>query len=345
MTTPLPAKTNGQVPPAILLMDAAEPDPAAERVEAARVSPAAAYDTERIKVLIAGICFDLHNAHKHTAEAIHCLAASIAEKGLLNEPLVYRNTDSARFSLIAGEARVKAMIQLGWEYTYVRCLKGAFTQQQLRDLALIDNLLKEDLDPLAFGLYCLDEKNRTGRSARELAKVLSNKVDASTINRSIAMAGKLPADLHELIRSGKLPPAAARLLTGLKGDEAKRRFARMYVEGEVKTAAELAAVIKAAKNGQATGATAGFTCEESGVRIAVAWTAAAPGPGSGQALAPVENALKIVLKDLREQGHRGLEKFKDFLSKKARAARKAEELTAAQSELARHGSPSGNGGA
>jgi len=345
VSTPSPAKTNGQIPAAIPIADATGPDPGTARIDVALVSPAAALETERRRVRIGAIDFDLHNAHKHTPEGISFLASSIAQIGLTTEPLVCLVPETGRFRLIAGEGRVRAMMQLGWEFTYVRCLKGTFTEQQLRDLALIDNLLKEDIDPLAFGLYCLDEKNRTGRSARELAAVLNNKVDASTINRNIAMANKLPGDIHELIRSGKLPPTAARPLTGLKDDEAKRRFARMYVEGEVKTTAELAVAIKSAKNGQATGATAGFTCEERGVKIAVTWTAATSEVGSNQSLAPVENALKIVLKDLREQGHCGLEKFKDFLSKKVRAAKKAEELAAAQSELARHASISGNGGA
>ncbi len=330
------AQSNDRVAEVIQAANAAGPDPSTERIEAALVSPAAAYDTERIKVPIADISFHLHNAHKHSPEAINFLAASIAERGLINEPLVRLEEKTQRYAMIAGEARVKAMIQLGWESTYVRCLKGALTDQQVRDLALIDNLLKEDIDPLAFGLYCLDEKNRTGRSARELAKVLSNKVDASTITRAIALANNLTGDIHELIRSGKLPPAAARPLTGLKDDDTKRRFARMYVEGKVKTAAELAAAVKAAKNGKATGATANFTCEENGVRIAVTLP-----PGAD--LAAAAAALRIVLEDLRKHAKSGLNHWKTFLAKKKDHAKKAAELEAAQKALSEHAQNNGNG--
>jgi ParB/RepB/Spo0J family partition protein len=325
------AKPNGHIPQAIPVAAAEGPNPNIERIEAALVSPSSPLESERIKVKLAVLSLDLHNAHKHSPEAIDFLATSIAEKGLINEPLVYRDQGTGRLTLIAGEARVRAMIQLGWEATYVRCLQGAFTEQQLRDLALIDNLLKEEIDPLAFGLYCKDEMDRSGRSARELAKVLSNKVNASTITRNVALVNKLPTDLHELIRSSQLPPAVARVLTGLKDDDTKRHFARLYVEGQVKSGAELAAAIKAARNGQAAAPAGSFICEEEGCKITVNLS-----PGGN--LTAAETALRVVLEDLRKHGKRGLEHWKTFLAKKKAHAKKAAELKAAQEALTRHGS-------
>ena len=324
-------KPNG-TPQAIPLTAAPGPAPSSESPECALVPPASAFETERIKVKLGEISFDPHNAHKHSPEAINLLAASIAEKGLINEPLVYRDQETGRLTLVAGEARVKAMIQLGWESTYVRCLKGAFTGQQLRDLALIDNLLKEDLDPLAFGLYCKDEMGRSGRSARELAKVLSNKKDASTITRAVALVKKLPADLHELIRGGQLPPAVARVLTGLKDDDAKRHFAALYCQREILTGSDLAAAIRHFKNGKGQAAAPGgsFSCDEEGCKITVNLP-------PGGTLATAETAFKIVLEDLRKHGKRGLHHWQAFLAKKKAHARKAAELKAAQDALSRHG--------
>ena len=150
------------------------------------------------------------------------------------------------------------------------------------------------------------------------------------------------SELHGLIRSGKLPPAAARLLTAKNlDDDAKLRFAALYCEGKVKTAAELAAAIK---NGNAAPEPAGFTCEESDIKIAVSWTNGALGASPGQALDAVENALRIVLKDLAGQKKHGLSHWKTFLEKKKAHAKKAAELAAAQNELARHAGGNGNGG-
>lgn len=337
MTTPSTAssaKPNGIAQAIPLAAAVSAPAPLTERTETALVSPAPALDYERIKVKVRGIQFDLLNAHKHLDEYIEKLAANIKERGLINEPLVRLDPSTRRYLLIAGEARVRAMIRLGWEDTHVRCLKGAFTEQQLRDLALVDNLLKEEIDPLAFGLYAKDEMARSGRSARELAAVLSNKVSASTITRHLALVNNLSDDLLDLIRSGQLPPAAARLLTGLKEDTAKRHFAALYCNREIRTTDDLAAAIRNFKSGNAKAAApaGSFICEEEGCKI----TVNLPPGGS---LTAAETALKIVLDDLRKHGgKRGLDYWKTFLAKKKAHARKAAELKAAQDVLSRHGS-------
>jgi hypothetical protein len=223
------------------------------------------------------------------------------------------------------------MLLLGWKSTWVRCLKGPIAEQQRADLGFVDNVLKDESlsDPLLFGLACLDYLTRTGRSARELAKVLKNK-SASTITRAVARVQKLPPDLHDLIRRRLLSADAATPLTALADDEEKRRFARLYCEGKLKSAAELTAAIRGAKNGNAA---AGFTCEESGVRIAVTLP--------GKDLAAAEPALRVLLKDLREQSARGLEHFQQFLVKKAHTTKKAAELEAAQIALAGHAGSNG----
>ena len=295
---------------------------------AAEACPAS-LETERIAVAPGEIQFDPHNAKKHTAEAIRILADNIAQLGLINDPLLYRAEGCYR--LIAGEGRIRAVLLLGWKTVHVRCLASPPSEQQRRDLALVDNLLQEDLDPLSFGLYCLDEMTRTGRSARELAKVLSNKKDPSTITRCVALATKLPQDLHHCLRSNELPPAVARVLTGLHPNaEKQRHFARLYTSGAVKTGQALAAAIRTDKNGdgQAAGV-AGFTCVENGCKITVTLP--------GEDLAPAETALRNVLKHLRDQGvGRDLKHFTDFLEKMARAAKKASELQQAQDALNAH---------
>jgi ParB-like chromosome segregation protein Spo0J len=235
--------------------------------------------------------------------------------------------EAGRFGVIAGEGRCKALKLLGRDKTYVRCLKGQFTSRQLDNIALIDNLLTDQSlrDPLMFGLACHDYMQRHGLSARELAKTLPNK-DASTITRAVAIVRKLPADIHALMRSGQLPKEAATLLTSLPDDESKRSYARQFIENHM-TAKELAAVLKAARNGTSAAAPGSFTCEHDGVRIVVTLP--------GQDLASAEAALRMALKDLREHGSLGLARFKDFLSKKAHATKKAAELQSAKDELAR----------
>jgi ParB-like chromosome segregation protein Spo0J len=132
--------------------------------------------------------------------------------GLLYDPLVYRDPETRRYWLIAGEGRIRALRLLGRTRVRVRCLKCKPGEQQARDLALIDNLMQEELDPLAYGWYCHDDMQRTDRSARELANMIQDKFSPSTSTKHAALVRKLPGDLLGQIRLGALPPAAARVL-------------------------------------------------------------------------------------------------------------------------------------
>jgi len=137
-------------------------------------APAALLDTVRLQVKLTDLIFDIHNAQHHTPAAIEALAGNIREVGLLNEPLVCATEEPGRYLVLAGEGRVRAMRDvLGWTTAWVRCLKGALTESQRADLALIDNVVRNTslTDPLLFGLACLDNMARTGKSMRELAKV------------------------------------------------------------------------------------------------------------------------------------------------------------------------------
>jgi ParB/RepB/Spo0J family partition protein len=306
MPPPLPpARANGQPPQAL-------PVPPGEARDQAR----------EIEIALDLIAFDEANGLKHTEESTRRLADSIREQGLLNPPLVYE--DAGRYRLLAGEGRCLALRLLGWTVTRVRLYPGKPDPQQARDLALIDNLVREDLDPLAFGLYCRDDMARTARSARELAKVLQNKYSPTTITRAVALVNKLPEDLIAMIRARQLPPAVARTLTGLGDDDAKRRFAKLYADGTIKTGEELAEAVRAGKkNGHAAPAPGGsFTWEDiqAGVTIAVTLP--------GQDPAPAEAVLKSLAKDLHDHG-KSLSHFKEFLARKAK-------LQAAEAALSGH---------
>jgi ParB/RepB/Spo0J family partition protein len=298
-------------------------------------APAALLDITRIQVNLADLIFDPHNAQRHTQAAVEALAGNIREVGLLNEPLVCAAEEPGRYLVLAGEGRVRAMRDvLGWTSSWVRCLKGTLTESQRADLALIDNVVRNNSlnDPLLFGLACLDNMTRTGKSMRELAKVLANK-SYSSISRAVALTQKLPPDVQDLVRRGPLTAEAALPLTALTDDEAKRGFAKLFVEGKIVSGADMRSAIKAARLGAKPSAQEEFHLEEGGVRLAVLFP--------DGTLAAVEPVLRSLLKDLHEHGKKGLPHFKELLAKKATARRKAAELEAAQSALAGLAKPPG----
>ena len=71
-------------------------------------------------------------------------AASIRERGLI-QPLVVRKVDG-QFELIAGERRLRAVTSLG--HTTVKVVVHEATDQEVAELALIENLQRADLTPL-----------------------------------------------------------------------------------------------------------------------------------------------------------------------------------------------------
>jgi ParB/RepB/Spo0J family partition protein len=294
--------------------------PVPQAVPAAAAAPGAAEERE---VPVAEIDPE-DNARKHFhPEQTRALADNIAAHRLLNAVIVYHHPQSGRFRLVAGERRWRAVQLLGWTTVRARVLKEPPDDATRRELALIDNEQRQDLSDIERGLAYLAYVTVTGSTASALANKLG--MHCSTVTRALQIAQKLPPDTQELVRCGKLPPFAARQLLRLPDDEAKWRFARLYCEGQVKTAAQLAVAIK---NGAApaAGGPATFTFEVDGVHVAVTL------PGGD--LAAAESALRVVVKDLRDHGGRGLAHFKEFLARKARAARKAAELQDAKDALA-----------
>jgi ParB family chromosome partitioning protein len=287
-----PAKSSGHVPQAVPIVPAL----------------AAAGEAEERDIPVAEIDPD-DNIRKHFDQgALQALADNIAANGLLKPITVYYDPRTKRYRLIGGERRWRAHQILGRKTIRARVLKQPPDPAKRAELMLIDND-QEDLDDIERGLAYLDYTTRYQCTATALAKKLG-KTAVSSVTRPMQLAQQLPPDIHGLIRSGKLPPFAARPLVRLPDDESKRRFAALYVDGKVKTAAELAAAIRAGNNG--TAAPASFTCVEGGVKISIVL------PAGDLSLA--EPALKVLVKDLHDHARKGLAHFREYLVRKAKLA-------------------------
>lgn len=147
------------------------------------------------------------------------LAASIKEVGIL-QPLVVRSTDSG-FELIAGERRLRAAKEAGLDRVPVLIRQAADNESM--ELALVENLQREDLNPLetaaayqalmeGFGFTREQLANRLGKSRAAVANTLR--------------LAQLPADVRELVLDGSLTEGHARALLGLQDEEQMRILAQ-----------------------------------------------------------------------------------------------------------------------
>jgi ParB family chromosome partitioning protein len=142
-------------------------------------------------------------------EALRELAASLKGAGML-QPVLVRPTSQGRWELIAGERRWRAAKMAGLEV--VPAVVREATDAESLQLALIENLLREDLNPLEEAeayQRCLTE---FGWTQEELARRLGR--DRSTIANTLRLL-RLPAPIQEDLRAGRLTMGHARALLAL----------------------------------------------------------------------------------------------------------------------------------
>ncbi len=138
------------------------------------------------------------------------LAASIKEKGLL-QPLVVREIAPGAYELVAGERRLRAAKLAG--LGEVPVLVKHLSDEEALSLALIENLQREDLNPLeeAEGYRRLMEE--FGLSQEEVAQRVGK--DRSTVANALRLL-KLPPLLQEDLWEKRLSAGHARALLALE---------------------------------------------------------------------------------------------------------------------------------
>ena len=163
-------------------------------------------------------------------EELDELCASIKEHGIL-QPLIVIADDSSTddFTLIAGERRLRAAKLAGLESVPV-LIKENMTNQQQLELALIENLQREDLSAIEaaeayqqlaeeFGLSHENIANRVGKSRTAVTNTL----------RLL----KLPEDVIRAIAEGKISEGHGRALLGLNSDAAQSAAMKSIIKGQL----------------------------------------------------------------------------------------------------------------
>jgi ParB family chromosome partitioning protein len=142
-------------------------------------------------------------------EDLKALALSIQERGLI-EPLVVRRKDQEAFELIAGERRWRAARMAG--LSVVPAVVRQATQVEMLELALIENLHREDLNPLeeAESFQALMEK--FDHTPEQIARLTGR--DRSTISNTVRLLN-LPGAVQDDVRARRLSAGHARALLAL----------------------------------------------------------------------------------------------------------------------------------
>ena len=157
-------------------------------------------------------------------EALEDLAASIAEYGVLQPLLVARGNDD-NFLLIAGERRLRASKMAG--LLDVPVIVSSYTEQQIAEIALIENLQREDLHFLeeAEGY----EKLMTQFNLTQEAMAVRVGKKQSTIANKLRLLN-LPLEIRNALKETQLTERHGRALLKLKNSELQEQVLKQIIK-------------------------------------------------------------------------------------------------------------------
>jgi len=155
-------------------------------------------------------------------EKLEELAASIRLHGVM-EPILVRR-EAGRYRILAGERRWRAAQRAGLKE--IPALLREATDQQAFEIALVENLQRADLNAIeeaeAYEVLLVEH----GLTQEEIAARVGK--ERSTVANALRLL-KLPDDVREAVRDGRLDMGHARALLGLEDMEEIRKAAHRAV--------------------------------------------------------------------------------------------------------------------
>ncbi len=158
-------------------------------------------------------------------EALAGLAASLETSGVV-QPLLVRPLADGSYELIAGERRWRAAQQAGLEK--VPAIVRDSEQAERLQVALIENMVRENLNPVEEARACAALIEELGLSKEDLARRIGRSRPA--VSNLIRLL-ELPDEALLLLESGELSEGHGKALLGAQGNDVRRRLARDAAKG------------------------------------------------------------------------------------------------------------------
>ena len=157
-------------------------------------------------------------------EALQALAGSLGERGVL-QPVLVRAKPGGTYELVAGERRWRAAQIAGLEK--IPALVRPRGDAESLELALIENMAREDLNPIEEARACAALVEELGLTREEVGRrVGRGRVAVSNLMRLL----DLPDEAIELLEEGALSEGHGRALLLAEDHGARRSLARAAVD-------------------------------------------------------------------------------------------------------------------
>jgi ParB family chromosome partitioning protein len=175
--------------------------------------------------------------------ALEELAASIREHGII-QPLTVRKLSEGQYQLISGERRMRASKIAG--LTEVPAYVRTADDEQMLEMALIENIQREDLNPVEIAL----SYQRLIEELKLTQEAVADKVGKKrpTITNYLSLL-RLPADVMDALRRSQISMGHAKALLSIEDPVLQLRALKEILEKDlsVRMAETLAAQLRQAK--------------------------------------------------------------------------------------------------
>jgi ParB family chromosome partitioning protein len=160
-------------------------------------------------------------------EALQDLANSIKENGIL-QPIVARRISSGKLEIVAGERRWRAAQIAGLHEVPV--ILKSYDDKQALELAIIENIQREDLNPIeeaeGYARLIAEFKLSQQQVAERVGK------DRATISNAVRVLS-LSIEIRDMVSSGELSVGHAKVLLGLNDAEKQLLMAKKVVAEKI----------------------------------------------------------------------------------------------------------------
>jgi ParB family chromosome partitioning protein len=161
-------------------------------------------------------------------QALDELKESIREKGVI-QAVTVRRAEDGMYELISGERRIRAATEVGLLLIPAYVIEVS-TPLEMLELALIENLQREHLNPIEIAISYQRLMSDVGLTPEDVGKKVSK--DRTTVVNFLRLL-KLPRKIQDAVRKGVLSMGHARALAGLADEAAQLKIFERIVKKDL----------------------------------------------------------------------------------------------------------------
>jgi ParB family chromosome partitioning protein len=198
-------------------------DQVVEAVDAASAKPA---DNALSYIPVADIKPNRHQPRQDfDPEALRRLSDSIKAEGLIQPIVVRRASSGTGYELVAGERRWRAAKLAG--LTTIPAVLRTLDDRQIAEWALIENLQREDLNPIERAEAFQRLLQGFGLSHDQIADRVG--IDRSSVSNALRLLG-LDTEVRDYVRKGLLSGGQAKAIAGISNADEQRSLAQRAIK-------------------------------------------------------------------------------------------------------------------